>query len=35
MTGVSETIIKLRTEKGWTQQELADRLIVSRSLING
>ena len=34
MTGVSETIIKLRTEKGWTQQDLADRLIVSRSLVS-
>ena len=34
MTGVSETIVKLRTEKGWTQQELADRLTVSRSLVS-
>ncbi|MBR6934597.1 MAG: helix-turn-helix transcriptional regulator, partial [Clostridia bacterium] len=34
MAGVSETIVKLRTEKGWTQQELADRLIVSRSLVS-
>lgn len=34
MAGVSETIVKLRTEKGWTQQELADRLIVPRSLVS-
>ena len=34
MTDLSETIIKLRTEKGWTQQELADRLTVSRSLVS-
>jgi transcriptional regulator with XRE-family HTH domain len=34
MAGVSETIVKLRTEKGWTQQELADRLVVSRSLVS-
>ena len=34
MAGVSETIVKLRTEKGWTQQELAYRLIVSRSLVS-
>ena len=34
MTGISETLIKLRTEKGWTQHELADRLNVSRSLVS-
>jgi transcriptional regulator with XRE-family HTH domain len=34
MTDLSETIIELRTEKGWMQQELADRLIVSRSLVS-
>ena len=34
MADVSETIIKLRTEKGWTQQDLADRLFVSRSLVS-
>ncbi len=33
MSGLSETIIRLRTEKGWTQQEFADLLIVSRSLV--
>jgi transcriptional regulator with XRE-family HTH domain len=33
MTDISETIIRLRTEKGWTQQDLADRLFVSRSLV--
>ena len=34
MAGASETIVKLRTEKGWSQQELADRLLVSRSLVS-
>ena len=33
MSGISETIIRLRVEKGWTQQEFADRLFVSRSLV--
>ena len=37
MDGGQRTInefIKLRTEKGWTQQDLGDRLFVSRSLIS-
>ena len=34
MTDLSEMIIELRTEKVWTQRELADRLIVSRSLVS-
>lgn len=31
---IAETIIRLRTENGLTQQELADRLMVSRSLVS-
>ena len=33
MSDISETIIRLRKRKGWTQQELADFLFVSRSLV--
>ena len=34
MTDISGKIIEFRTKEGWTQQELADRLFVSRSLVS-
>ena len=34
MSKISEAIIRLRTEKGLTQQDLADQLLVSRSLVS-
>ncbi len=34
MVTTAERIVALRTEKGMTQQELADRLFVSRSLVS-